>query len=177
MIYEPSDDSFLLAKYVEKFAKGKILDLGTGSGIQAEIALEHTKEVLAADINKEAVEFVKEKGINSILSDLFSNIHESFDLIIFNPPYLPEESLEDKESKVATTGGEFGYEILERFFSQADKYLNKDGKILIVFSSLTNKDKVDKVINKNDFKFILLEKERIFFEELYCYLVERKWEK
>ncbi len=174
MIYEPSDDSFLLAKYVEKFAKGKILDLGTGSGIQAEIALEHTKEVLAADINNEAVEFVKEKGINSILSDLFSNIHESFDLIIFNPPYLPEESLEDKESKVATTGGEFGYEILERFFSQADKYLNKDGKILIVFSSLTNKDKVDKVINKNDFKFILLEKERIFFEELYCYLVERK---
>ena len=28
MIYEPSEDSFLLAKYVDKFAKGKILDIG-----------------------------------------------------------------------------------------------------------------------------------------------------
>ena len=91
MIYEPSEDSYLLAKYVDKFSKGKVLDLGTGSGIQAETALKHTKEVLATDISKEAVKFVKKKGIKARISDLFSNINEKFDLIIFNPPYLPRE--------------------------------------------------------------------------------------
>lgn len=174
MIYEPNDDSYLLAKYVDKFAKGKVLDLGTGSGIQAEIALKHTKDVLAVDISKEAVEFVKKKGIKAKVSDLFSSINEKFDLIIFNPPYLPKEKLEDNESKLITTGGKKGHEILERFFSKADNYLNKNGKILIVFSSLTKKRKIDKIIRKNNFKFELLEKEKIFFEELYCYLIEGK---
>ena len=221
MIYDPQEDSFLLAKYVDKFSKGKVLDLGTGSGIQSEIALRHTKDVLAVDIDKESINFVKKKKIKSeysnlfsnvnekfdliifnppylpeeeledkesinfikkkkiktLISDLFSKINEKFDLIIFNPPYLPEEELEDKESKKITTGGKYGYEILERFFSQVNKYLNKDGKILIVFSSLTNKNKIDKIIRQNNFKFKLLEEQKMFFEKLYCYLIERKWEK
>lgn len=171
MIYEPNEDSELLAKYVKKFAKGKVLDIGTGSGIQAETALKFTKDVLAIDIDKDVVDDVKGKGIEVMISDLFSNVKGNFDLIIFNPPYLPDEELEDKESKRITTGGKYGYEILEKFFAQVKKYLNKDGKILIVFSSLTNKNKVDKIIKKNNFKFELLESKKLFFEELYCYLI------
>mgnify|MGYP001567578073 CR=1 FL=1 len=174
MIYDPQEDSFLLAKYVDRFAKGKILDLGTGSGIQSKIALRHTKDVLAVDIDKEAVNYVKKKKIKAKISDLFSKVNEKFDLIIFNPPYLPEEELEDKESKKITTGGKYGHEILERFFSQVNKHLNKDGRILIVFSSLTNKEKIDKIIKKNNFKFKILEQNKVFFETLYCYLIERR---
>ncbi len=174
MIYEPLEDSELLAKYVTKYSKGKVLDLGTGSGIQAEIALKHTKDILATDINEETVKYVKRKGINAKVSNLFSNINKKFDLIIFNPPYLPKDDLEDKESKQATSGGKYGYEILERFFSQVNNYLNKNGKILIVFSSLTNKNKINKIIKNNNLKFKLLESKKIFFETLYCYLIERK---
>ena len=103
MIYEPSDDSFLLQKYVKKYASGKVLDIGTGSGIQTLTALENTKYVLASDINLEAVKKVRTLGINVIKSDLFSSIKGKFDLIIFNPPYLPEDRNEDKESKLNTT--------------------------------------------------------------------------
>lgn len=49
MIYEPEEDSYLLEKYVKKLAKGKVLDLGTGSGIQALAAKKTCKEVKAAD--------------------------------------------------------------------------------------------------------------------------------
>ena len=171
MIYEPSEDSFLLAKYVEKFAKGNVLDIGTGSGIQAETALRFTKDVLAIDIDKESINYVKKKGINAKVSNLFLNVKGKFDLIIFNPPYLPDEELEDEESKKITTGGKYGYEIIERFFNKVNKYLNKNGKILIVFSLLTNKNKVNKIIKKNNLKFRLLESKKIFFEELFCYLV------
>lgn len=33
--YEPREDSKLLERYVRKYAKGSVLDIGTGSGIQA----------------------------------------------------------------------------------------------------------------------------------------------
>ena len=173
-IFGRSGKTYKALRSILNLEKGKVLDLGTGSGIQAETALKHTKDVLAVDISKEAVKFVKKKGIKTRISDLFSNINEKFDLIIFNPPYLPKEELEDKESKKITTGGKKGYEILERFFSKVNNYLNKNGKMLIVFSSLTNKKKIDKIIRKNNFKFKLLEKEKMFFEEIYCYLIERK---
>ncbi len=173
MIYEPSEDSFLLSKYVAKFARGKVLDMGSGSGIQAEAALNSAENILAVDIDKEAVMLIRKKRIKAKVSDLFSKINEKFDLIIFNPPYLPDEESEDKESKKITTGGRYGHEILERFFSNVERYLNKNGRILIVFSSLTNKNKVNKIIKKNNFKFKLLESKKLFFEVLYCYLIFR----
>ena len=170
MIYEPAEDSFLIKKHIKDYAKGKILDLGTGSGILAKEALKHSKNVLAADINQEVLDNL---DIPKIKSDLFENIKDKFDLIIFNPPYLPEDKREPKKSALATTGGKKGYEILEKFFKQVKNNLNKNGKILIVFSSLTNKEKINKIIENNSFKFKLLEKKKLDFEELYCYLLTK----
>ena len=174
MIYEPDEDSFLLVKQVKKLAKDKkVLDMGTGFGILAETALEcGAKDVLAVDIDEEVVEFVKSKGIKVKTSDLFYDIDEKFDLIIFNPPYLPEDELEDFEIRNVTRGGKEGYEILERFLIDAKRYLNKNGEILIVFSSLTNKEKVDSILKENEYEFKILETKKMFFEELYVYLVK-----
>jgi len=170
MIYEAREDSFLLMKYIKNYAKGEILDVGTGSGILAKEASKHGN-VLAVDIDQDALDLVKKLGIKARKSYLFSNVKESFDLIIFNPPYLPEDQEEDEDSKKITTGGKNGYEIIERFFSQAKKYLKKDGKILIVFSSLTGD--VFKIMEKYGFEFRILEKEKLFFEELYVCLCEK----
>jgi release factor glutamine methyltransferase len=170
MIYEPEEDSYLLEKYVKKYAKGKVLDVGTGSGIQALVALENTKDVLAVDINPEAVDFVKKKGVNAKISDLFSNVEGKFDVIIFNPPYLPEDSEEDEESKKITTGGKKGHEILEKFLKEAKEHLNENGMILIVVSSLTGD--VQSLFKKYKYRFECLEIEKMFFEQLYVYLIE-----
>ena len=173
MIYNPLEDSYLLEKYVAKYSFGKTLDIGTGSGILAITALQNTKDVIAVDINLEAVNLAKKKGVNSFKSNLFSNVKGKFDTIIFNPPYLPLERLEDKESRLNTTGGKYGYEVISRFLGKVNDYLNKDGIVLIVFSSLTNKNKVDSLIRKNKLNFELLEVVKFDFEELYCYLIRK----
>jgi len=171
MIYEPEEDSFLLQKYVKKYARGKVLDIGSGSGIQAETALKKTKDVLASDIDEDSLGLLRKKEINCIKSNLFKNIKGKFDLIIFNPPYLPEEEKEDTTKNI-TTGGKKGYELLIKFLKQAKNHLNKDGKILIVFSSLTSKDKISSELKKLKYRFKCLETEKLFFEELYVYLIE-----
>jgi len=165
-MYEAAEDSFLLAKFVREYAKGRVLDVGVGSGILMEAALTKTKNVKGVDIDKEAINYCKKKKLDVSYSDLFSNVKEKFDLIIFNPPYLPEDEIKDKD----LIGGKHGYELIERFFLNVDKFLNKNGKILMLFSSLTNKKKVDEIIKKK-FKFKLLKEENYFFEKLFVYLV------
>ena len=144
--------------------------MGAGSGILARESLKYTKNVTASDINRECLKNLK--GIKAIHSDLFENIKEKFDLIIFNPPYLPFDRREDKESASSTTGGIKGYEILERFIKGLKSHLKKNGKALIVFSSLTGKKKIESIIMENKLNLKILEEIRLpFFEELYCCLI------
>ena len=76
MIYEPSEDSYLLRKQVKKYSKNKsFLDIGAGSGIQSEEAIKsNAKKVLAVDINNESIKILKLKNIPSIKSDLFEKV-------------------------------------------------------------------------------------------------------
>ena len=176
MIYKPREDSELLAKYVKKYAFGLVLDIGTGSGVLALEAAKKkdVKKVIATDIQKSVIEYCKENIKNKKVvfkqSDLFSNIKKiKFDTIIFNPPYLPEDiRLKD----LTLDGGKKGYEVIERFLNKVDGYLKPNGIILIVFSSLTKPKIINSIIKKNKLKCILLEKKRIFFEELFVYLIK-----
>jgi len=167
MIYQPAEDSYLLQKQVKKFAKQgmKVLDMGTGSGIQAITAQKKGADVLAVDINEECLNIPK---IKTLQSNLFENVKDSFDLIIFNPPYLPEDEREPEDSRLATTGGKKGNEIIKKFLKQVKNHLNEKGKILLLFSSLTPDMKK---LLKN-FKTKKLSEEKIPYETLYVYSLE-----
>jgi len=97
-----------LLTFIKSYAKGSILDLGSGTGILAKEAMKYSRDVLAADINQESVSYCKKQGIKAVKSDLFSNIKGKFDLIIFNPPYLPSGRFDKGKD---TTGGKKGNEI------------------------------------------------------------------
>ncbi len=175
MIYEPREDSFLLEKTVKKFAKGKkVLDLGAGSGIIGFACIKAgATEVTFADINDEVISLLNKKGLRAIKTNLFSNIKDKFDLIVFNPPYLPRDKREDKDSALATTGGKCGDEIICKFIEQAPNHLVKKGKILLLISSLTPLGRFVKAYKKSGFSSKLLTREKLFFEELYVLLLEQ----
>ena len=85
-VYEPREDSYLIFKEIQNFAKGKVLDMGTGSGVLAREAAKYSQKVVAVDINKDALSYAKEmsKGIKNVTykySNLFSTLKgEKFNL-------------------------------------------------------------------------------------------------
>jgi len=177
MIYETNEDSFFLSKQVKKYAKNKkVLDIGTGSGIQAETAKEAgAKSVLATDIDKKSIDFSKEKGLNIIKSDLFEKINGKFDLIIFNPPYLPLDEREDNESRKATTGGKNGDEIILRFIKKLPKHLNLNGSALILLSSFTPRKRILQELEKLKLKKKIVASQNLFMEKLEVWEIKKKF--
>jgi release factor glutamine methyltransferase len=167
-VYEPSDDSYFFAeflkRYLKKFKPKNYLDVGCGSGILAKTVSKffNNKNILCLDINPSAVSTTRLLGFKTIKSNLFLRVpkKQKFDLITFNAPYLPEEEIEPYSSKLITTGGKSGDEISVKFLKQAKEHLNEKGRILLLISSLTPMEKINK------FKPKLVAKKKIFFEEL-----------
>ncbi len=168
MIYEPAEDSYLLEKYVALYAPDKrVLDMGSGSGILANAARRmHARSVLAVDIDAAAIKHLKKQRIPAITSDLFTGVKGTFDLIVFNPTYLPEDVREDKESRRITTGGKRGDEIIIRFLEQVEKHLAKEGIILLLVSSLTPQKRIRSCLKGKKLKLKVLESEKLFMENL-----------
>ena len=183
MIYEPREDSFLLKKHIKKYAKGNVLDVGTGSGIQAIEAKKYAHFVLGIDIQKEVIDYCKKthkttkpQRLFFKQSNLFENVRRKFDLITFNPPYLPN----DKRVKdITLDGGKHGYEIIRNFLDTVNNHLKPDGKILLLFSNLSKKEKVEEFITKNGLTFKKIDEQYVGgFETLYIYLLEKQeWNK
>lgn len=170
-IYLPSDDSFLLSEILEKEilklsndkSEIKVLEIGCGSGIQLQTFKKagiKKQNIFSCDINSKAVKHCKKLGFNSIKSNLFEKIKGKFDVITFNPPYLPSDKF-DKEKD--TTGGKTGSEVINKFLKQAKSHLTKNGKIILLVSSYTKK------INWLNYKKKLLGKKKLFFERLYVW--------
>ena len=172
-IYQPEEDSYLMSKALEKELpkllkqnpKLRFLEIGCGSGINLETARKegvNAKNILGSDINSEAVDHCKKLGFKVINSDLFDKLEGKFDLIVFNPPYLPEDESEPLESRIETNGGKKGNEVVVRFLKQAKNHLSKNGKIMIITSSLAQE--VD--FSKLGYKSKVLSEKKLFFERL-----------
>lgn len=99
-------DSYALAYLAPKTPKGgRVLDLCTGSGVQAILAARKAKCVIGIDINPRAVEFARfNAALNGVAQrcdfrcgSLYEPLKQSdskrdserFDLILANPPFVP----------------------------------------------------------------------------------------
>lgn len=181
-VYEPREDSELLAKCVASLAFGDVLDMGTGSGIQAitAVALPSVRSVVAVDKNPAAVRRVLEahsllpplqqSKLSVIESDMFDALSPdvTFDTILCNPPYLP---LPDDDSDPALYGGPEGWEWSVKFLSLAKQHLRPGGKILFLFSSLTGKDRIDLELHRLGCSHETIAETSFFFERLYVYVI------
>ena len=175
MVYKPSDDTFLMLKNIKVRNGENVLDMGTGSGIIGIHSAKLGANVTSADINPYAVELAEKNAglnnvkINVIQSNLFEKINNKFDVIVFNPPYLPTSKNErmDDEINSAWDGGEEGSQVVLEFLKNFRKYLKKNGRCYLLVSSL-NKKALKRIEKLNG---ILIGEKKLFFEKLMVFQI------
>ncbi|MFX0059229.1 MAG: HemK2/MTQ2 family protein methyltransferase [Candidatus Heimdallarchaeota archaeon] len=176
----------------------KILDLGTGTGIIA-LFLQMMKQsfsqfnpkIYASDILEDAIRCAKKNEQSNnirneiifIQSDLFESfpisLENCFNIIIFNPPYLPSLEFNNKIGKkfkidVTWNGGKKGIEVFARFIKQVKKFLvlNKKSYIYYVSSDKADLSELNNIIYNEGFSYTILDKKHIFFENIFLNRLE-----
>ena len=171
--YPVSEDTLLILDHVP--CKGRVLDMGTGNGSFALKCAEEGHEVMAVDIDEDALNALKAKAeerrlkIEIVHSDLFENVDRQFDTVVFNPPYLPGDAKTIEDLQWAG-GGEHGDEIIMRFLGELGEHLKEDGVAYIILSSF---NRIDEIM-KFPFKFTLVAKRKFSFHEIYLYELRKR---
>lgn len=146
-VYDPAEDSELLADaVVEGVAEGDLLlDVGTGSGYVARRARRAGAEIVGSEINPHACEHAADMGVPVVRANLTTAFQTgTFDVVAFNPPYLPEPEGGGWGDwmETAITGGEDGRETIEPFLDDVERVLAPGGRVYLLVSTMTGPDEV-----------------------------------
>lgn len=149
--------SHLLGEAVlaEVRAGDRVLDMGTGSGVNAILAASTATSVLAVDISPHAIAAAQANAVRNHVadvievrqSDVFANVAGEFDLIIFDPPFRWFASRDALEA--ATT--DENYQAMTRFFENAQEHLSSNGRMLIFFGTSGDLDYLQHLLARHRF--------------------------
>jgi release factor glutamine methyltransferase len=182
-VYEPAEDTYLVADNLDVTKNDTVLEVGTGCGILAVLAAMKARHVVAVDVNPYAVSCAtKNAEANGVINkidfrcgDLFSVVKsgEKFSLIIFNSPYLPSDPDEEKSwLGKAWAGGPTGRDVIDRFISGVSKVLADDGKVWLVQSSLSDVNRTVEMFDAQNLNATVKAQVKVAFESII--LVEAK---
>lgn len=167
-MYKPSTDTFLLVDSLRNYFGNSALEIGTGSGFVSNFLSRNFKNVVATDIDVQSLIYCKTNTnpkINLICCDTTTAINIKFDLIVSNPPYLPDDSFYD----VAIHGGKTGIEKTIYFLESALTNLKKNGYVIFITSSFSDTTKLDNFICEKKLQKKIINQKKLFFETLYVY--------
>jgi release factor glutamine methyltransferase len=170
--------SEFMAAYVRVKPGDVVLDMGTGSGIQAITAAQYGGRVTAVDINPEAIRHawknVEKNGLSEnvtlVNGDLFSPLDQKtkYDIILFTPPYFEgtvktqlDHALYDPEKS-----------LLKRFFSEAGKHLKTGGYVQMVYSSIAGHEHALEIARDLGWQGLLVAEKPLRYERLFIYRFE-----
>ena len=148
----------LLSATVLKEVKERdvVLDMGTGSGIQAILAASKARRVLAVDVNPDAVRCARRNvALNGLMnrvqvkqSNVFEEVRGRFDLILFDPPFRWTTARDLWEMCSADRD----YTALKTFLREGREYLTKNGRIIVSFGTSGDIAYVKHLIRLNGFR-------------------------
>ena len=150
-VFPPAPMSKLLGRAVlgEATDSDRVLDMGTGCGVNAILAAGTAREVVAVDLNPDAVAAAKENcrrhgvddRVECRVGDLFGPTDGSFDLIVFDPPFrwfAPDTLLE-------MAFADEDYSTLTTFFEHVGDHLSPRGRVLLFFGTTGDLEYLDEL--------------------------------
>ncbi len=194
MYYVPSEDTFLLADCVVLYHGKWALEIGVGSGLILQLLEGNFQNVAGSDISLKALEHCRREEPDAMLvcCDAASAFTGKYNLIVSNPPYLPDDYYYDNyynneanaeaegkrtndyarsssRIKKDTTvhGGPKGVETTIHFIRSALPLLAQDGKMLFVVSSLANLAELERFLaTEIKMNKKVVKEKRLFYETL-----------
>ena len=154
-VYEPAEDTFLLLDTLENIlckVEGPqlVLELGSGSGtvITAIAKMLPNAFCFATDLNPIAAGCTSltarrnsvgpriEVVVDNLATSLSHRLHQQFDLVVFNPPYVVTEKfvegLQPSGIEASWAGGQKGREVIDRFLGLLPRLLTRKGAAYLV---------------------------------------------
>ncbi len=156
----------------------RALDVGTGCGLIAiNLSRAGCPFVVGTDVSLHAIQCARANArtlaprVRFVLTDLFSGLRGSFDLVTFNPPYLPVEGGGIEHTSWA--GGKQGRNLIDPFIRGVSRHLSMHGSALLVQSSLNLLDLSRAIAAEAGLGMAVVAQESFFFEKLYVVRLSR----
>lgn len=185
----PRQDTECLVETALAYVKGKkVLDLCTGSGcIAVSVAVfGQVKECYAVDLSEKALETARKNAkrhhaeITFIKSDLFEDVAGVYDVILSNPPYIPDKVIEGLSEEVrkyepymALNGGSDGLSFYRKITKESKEHLSEGGMLFYEIGCEQAED-VRKIMQAEGFCDILCKKDYAGNDRVIYGLLERK---
>ncbi|ENN93307.1 peptide chain release factor N(5)-glutamine methyltransferase [Bartonella bovis] len=165
----------ILKKQVKKKGKVTLLDMGTGSGAIAIAILKQITQIyaIAVDISEDALKTATKNAKHAdiaqrfipLLSDWFTSVTGQFDLIISNPPYIPEKDIKNLAKEVrqhdplrALVGGKDGLDFYRKLAHESANYLKEKGYVAVEIGYSQQRE-VCNLFEKNGFEYLEMRKD------------------
>jgi len=173
-LYLPSDDSIFLSNVVNHYHGQLALEIGTSSGIILKELSKNFRIVIGTDIDFDSLKRAQSvlKNDRLVCCDAASALHDvRFDLIVTNPPYLPNNP---NHVDKTVDGGPTGIEVSIHILTSALDKLARNGKILILVSNLSDKKKLEVFVSENNLVINQIAQKKLFYEILEIIEISRQ---
>jgi len=172
--YVYSEDSRLLGEFLSSIDdSGAILEIGTGNGGNLSLIHQRGKFQLIVGTDLMPLFYLRDhapKDVELIQADKASCFRPaSFDLVVFNPPYVPSDVFDD----ITVDGGRGGIEKPLEFLSSALSVVRRDGKIAMVLSSEDSIAALESYCESLGLFSVKVLEAKLFFESLFVYLITK----
>jgi release factor glutamine methyltransferase len=175
-VYRPAEDTFLLARAVHATLRPgqSFLEVGCGAGLVSLVAARAGATATATDLNPHAVELLRHNArenrlkVHAIQTDLLGGVAGPFDVVAFNPPYLPTTPAEYVPGplNLAFDGGPDGNATVLRFAAQVAALRPLPATVLVVHSTLSDPAPLESAMAAAGYRCAVLLEEAHFFERL-----------
>lgn len=176
-MYIPAEDSRLLAGAVKEYSGKRALEIGIGSGIVLEELQRNFELVVGTDLQLESLRYarlnIRSRNVLTICCNMSAPIRSKFDLIVSNPPYLPDLSVK-LQKDLPVDGGPTGIEWSIKFLELSISKLEPTGRILLLLSSFSNIEKLEVFVQKWKFAKKKVNQKKLFFETIEIFEISRR---